>query len=100
MILGSGQGGEQNRPKRIPDVVADDGEDPLFEVARQRELLLAVLALSVLRFSSLVDVYRAADESREASGAIQKGNAAIKYPAVHPVVAPETMIPSRTIRGS
>ena len=37
---------ELNRPKRIADVVADDGENPLLEVARQRELLREFEAIS------------------------------------------------------
>ena len=45
---------EQNRAERIADVVADDGENPLLEVLRERELFLIVLLLNFLRLAPLV----------------------------------------------
>lgn len=84
-------GGEKNRPKRIPDIVADDREDPLFEVPGKRQLLLAVLLRGILRFAALVDVYAASDESHEVPGVIETGSAAIEYPPVHAVATTEAI---------
>ena len=57
--------GEQDRAQRIPNVVADNRENPLLEVVGESELLLAALLLHILRPATLVDIDTAADESRE-----------------------------------
>ena len=65
--------GEQDRAEGIPDVVAHDRQNPLFEVAGQGELLLGAVSLCVLRPAALVDVYTAPDESGEVALFVLKG---------------------------
>ena len=72
---------------RIPDVVAHDRENPLFEVSGESELLLIVLLLRFFGLSPLVDIDAAANETRERSGVVRKRNTAIEDPPVQPVIA-------------
>src|SRR4051812_8284083 len=68
-----------------------DRENPLLEVAGERELLLVFLLLRFLRLASLVDVDAAADETRKGASFVGVGNTAIEDPAVHAVVPPEAV---------
>ena len=84
--------GEHNCAQRVANIVTDDRENPLFEVAREGELLLIVLLLRVLRPAPLVDVHTAADESREAPGVVRERNAAIEDPPIHAVVTAKAVL--------
>jgi len=83
---------EQNRTERIADVVADDRENPLLEVAGERELFLTVPLVTLLGSAPLVDIDAAADETREGSAIVGEWNTAIEDPAVGPVVAPQAVL--------
>src|SRR5262245_65897224 len=78
--------GEQDRAKRIADVVADDRKNPLLEVLRKGQLFLIVLLLRFMRPAPLVDVDAAANEARKGSAVVREGNTAIEKPAVNAVV--------------
>ena len=71
--------------------MADNGENPPLEIACERELLLIVLLLSLLSLAAIVNVYAAANETRERARVVRKGNASIEDPAVHAVVAAEAV---------
>src|SRR3954454_23177276 len=79
--------GEQNRANRIADVLADNRENPAFEVAGKSQLLLVVLLLRHLGLAAVVDVDAAADESRERPTVVRNRNPAVENPAVLAVVA-------------
>ena len=83
--------GEQDRAQRIPDVVADNRENPLLKVTGEGQLLLIALLLGILRPAALVDVDTAADESRKVPVVVDERNTAVEYPAIHPVVAAEAI---------
>ena len=72
--------------------MADNGENPPLEIACERELLLIVLLLSLLSLAAIVNVYAAANETRERARVVRKGNASIEDPAVHAVVAAEAVL--------
>jgi hypothetical protein len=56
-----------NSIERVTNVVAHDRKNPLFEVPRERELLLIVLLLRQLSFAAFVDVYATADVTSKCS---------------------------------
>src|SRR3954447_12184577 len=79
--------GEQDRSKRIADVLADNREDPAFEVAGKSHLLLVVLLLRHLGLTPVVDVDAASDEAGEGATVVGDRNTAVEDPAVLAVVA-------------
>ena len=84
--------GELDRAERIADVVAHDGEDPLFEIASQCKLVLVVLLQRFLGLASLVDVHAAADKARECPGLVREGHATVENPTVHAVVTAQPVL--------
>jgi hypothetical protein len=63
-------GSKQDRAKRIADVVTHDGENPFLEVLSQRQLLLVVSLLRLMRPTTVVDIDTSADVPSELSGIV------------------------------
>src|SRR4051812_25997887 len=81
--------GARDGVQRIADVVADDGDDPLLEIAGRGELLLTSAVAGFLGPAPVVDVHAASDEAREVARLVVEGSAAIEDPPVFAVVAAE-----------
>jgi hypothetical protein len=78
---------DPDRMKWIADVMADDRENPLLEVARESKLFLVACSLGFLGLTALVDVHTAADEACECIRLIGKRNPTVEDPSVRAVVA-------------